>query len=329
MMEHSGPSAVEPVDIRAVETGELAELCPEVSRALAGCFDLEHGEAADIPKYVWPTTREDSRVALIARSHGHVVGAAVGTILEGPTGSMSSTSNRGREGFLDLIAVHPATQRGGIGRRLVAAWEEFAAAAGAERLTVGGKLDRYAWPGVDVRYTAALCLLLRLGYERTGGMYNMDVTLSPEVAPSTALLDRVARRGVTIRRATAADSAVVDAYIGSEWSDVWRREVLLGVGRPTPPVFLAWESGTLVGFGAHGIYRPSLYGPIAVDPRMQGCGLGDALSRFVLSDMYDRGVHTCEIGWVAETAIPFYSRTVGARLGRCFWTLGKLPGRPA
>jgi hypothetical protein len=26
---------------------------------------------------------------------------------------------------------------------------------------------------------------------------------------------------------------------------------------------------------------------------------------------------------VAETAIPFYSRTAGARLGRCFWMLDK------
>jgi hypothetical protein len=44
--------------------------------------------------------------------------------------------------------------------------------------------------------------------------------------------------------------------------------------------------------------------------------------------MASGGVRTAQIGWVSEDAIPFYSRTTGARLGRCFWMLTK-PAAPA
>ena len=86
----------------------------------------------------------------------------------------------------------------------------------------------------------------------------------------------------------------------------------------------------MIGFAAHGVYRPSLYGPIATDPAEQGHGVGNVLSGLVLADMAAGGVKTAQIGWIAETAIPFYSRTAGARLGRCFWMLAKpAPGTPA
>jgi hypothetical protein len=181
---------------------------------------------------------------------------------------------------------------------------------------------------VDIRYTPALCLLIRAGYERIRVVYNMDLPLEGFAGPTVAERERLSAAGIEVRRAVADDRDALADHVRRLWSEVWLRETLIAVARPRPPMFLALRGEAVVGFAAHGIYRPALYGPIATDPAEQGHGVGGVLSRLCLADMAAGGVRTAQIGWIAETAIPFYSRTAGARLGRCFWMLAK-PATPA
>jgi hypothetical protein len=176
---------------------------------------------------------------------------------------------------------------------------------------------------VDIRYTPALCLLIKAGYERTRVVYNMDLPLDGFTGPAQEQLDRLRAAGIQVRRAVAADREPLADHVRRLWSDVWLRETMLAVDRPRPPMFVALRDGAVVGFAAHGIYRPALYGPIATDPAEQGHGVGNVLSGLCLADMRAGGVRTAQIGWIAETAIPFYSRTAGARMGRTFWMLAK------
>ncbi|MGN6742193.1 MAG: GNAT family N-acetyltransferase, partial [Amnibacterium sp.] len=136
-------------------------------------------------------------------------------------------------------------------------------------------------------------------------------------------LDRLAAAGIEVRRGRPEDEAAVAEHTRRLWSEVWDRETRTALHRDPPRIFLALRDGRVLGFAAHGIHRPCLYGPIATDPDEQGHGIGALLSALCLDDMAARGVRTAQIGWIAETAIPFYSRTAGARLGRCFWMLAK------
>jgi mycothiol synthase len=286
---------------------------PTVCAIAAVSFDLDPEDAGELPRLLWTEDAGTTRVRLVVEEGGTVQAVLLGSL-------------QGADAFLDLVAVAPEARNAGVARALLAEWEERAAASGATRSRAGENLHPYAWPGVDIRYTGFLAMLLRAGYTRSRTVYNMDVPLDHDVAPPPDALARVERAGLIVRRGGPADADAVAEHtlrLWSDTSDVWFRETRTALHREPPPIFLALREGRVVGFAAHGIHRPSFYGPIATDPVEQGHGIGAILSALCLADMADRGVRVAQIGWVAETAIPFYSRTAGARLGRCFWMLDK------
>lgn len=247
-------------------------------------------------------------VRLLALAAGRPVGLAVGKVVGG-------------RGQLDLIAVRPGEQGQGVGRALLRAWEDQ---AGVEDCVVGGSFVGYAWPGVDTRRSAALAMLVRHGYRRTGIAFHMAVDPSEVAAPSTQALSALRSSGVTIRRATAGDLATVTGWIRATFHDVWAEEISRAVRRePRSRAFVAWRAGIPVGFSAWGVDRRTLFGPLATDAAVRGTGLGGALTRLALADMAAAGVKNARIGWIAEEALPFYARTVGATLSDTFWILGK------
>ena len=270
-----------------------------------------------------PRGRRAAPAAALAR--GRRAPAASASSPSTTTASPASCSAPSRERTRSSTSsrcVRAAQGRGTAGS-LLTEWERRAADAGATRSLAGENLRTYAWPGVDVRYTAALALLLRRGYVRTQTVYNMDLPLDRPVARAADGARAAGAAGIVVRRGrreTARRSGHTPSGCG--------RRSGFGRRRPPctaspPPIFLALRDDRVVGFAAHGIHRPSLYGPIATDPDEQGNGIGAVLSALCLEDMAARGVRTAQIGWVAETAIPFYSRTAGARLGRCFWMMAR------
>ena len=293
-------------DIADATDSDLEAAC----RIAEECLDLDQDESTELPRLLWHEDEGTTRVRLLAVTGSEPVGVAIGSI-------------QGEEAFLDLIAVVPGARNGGVARRLLTEWERRATATGAIRLRAGENMKTYAWPGVDVRYTAGLCLLRRFGYERTNVVYNMDLPLEGFRGPSEERVERLAAAGIEVRRARHEDRDALAQHVRRLWTDIWLRETLIAVEKETPPLFLALRDGQIVGFAGHGIYRPSFYGPIATDPAEQRHGVGAVLSALTLADMASRDVQTAQIGWVAETAIPFYSRSSGARLGRCFWMLAK------
>jgi GNAT superfamily N-acetyltransferase len=291
---------------------------PTATAIAAASFDLDPEDAGDLPRLLWAEDEGTTRVRLVVERDGKPVGVLLGSL-------------QGEDAFLDLVVVAPDARGAGIARALLTEWERRAVDAGATRSRVGENLHTYAWPGVDIRYTGFLAQLLRAGYTRTRIAYNMDVPLDRDPSPTPAALERLDAAGITVRRGAPSDSDAVAEHtrrLWSETSDVWFRETRTALHRERPPIFLALRGEQVVGFAAHGIHRPSFYGPIATDPAEQGHGIGAVLSDLCLADMAARGVRVAQIGWVAETAIPFYSRTAGARLGRCFWMLDK-PLTPA
>lgn len=284
---------------------------PQEIEALArASFDLDGDDAARLPQMVWSDSPGAARVRLVARDGDRVVGVIIGSVV-------------GTAGFLDLLAVAADCRRRGIGSELIAKWESRAGALGAATLNIGANLSGYAWPGVDVRYTPAIATFLHVGYSRRDVLFNMDVDLTQVKPPDTSELSRIEAAGVTVRRGRIEDADALARHTASHWSDVWARETQVALHCSPPSIFLAFADGEIAGFAAHGVLRATLFGPLATMPAWRRIGVGGILTRLALLDMAQYVGRFGEIGWVNIDAIPFYSRTARARLGRSFWTMAR------
>jgi GNAT superfamily N-acetyltransferase len=282
---------------------------PQEIEALArASFDLDGDDAARLPEMVWSDSDGAARVRLLAWDDDRLAGVAVGSVV-------------GAAGFLDLLAVTPELRRRGIGRQLLDLWETRAAALGAETLSIGANLHGYAWPGVDIRYTPAIAMFLKAGYVRSDVLFNMDVDLLQVEPPSASELRRIEEAGVTVRRGVAEDADALARHTARDWTEVWARETQTALHRSPSAIFLAFAEDEVIGFAAHGVLRATHFGPLATAPGWRRIGLGGALTRLALVDMMALGRQTVEIAWVNVDAIPFYCRSVNARLGRAFWTM--------
>ena len=95
-------------------------------------------------------------------------------------------------GHVDLIAVHPDHRRHGIGRALLGGVEQALAGFGAASVALVGNAPVYAWPGIDVRYTAAVCAARASGYERIG--HRVEHDRGPDAGLARAARRRLPRR---------------------------------------------------------------------------------------------------------------------------------------
>ncbi|MDG4822522.1 GNAT family N-acetyltransferase [Asanoa sp. WMMD1127] len=222
-------------------------------------------------------------------------------------------------GHVDLIAVHPDHRRRGIGRALLAQAESALADLGVGAMALVGNAPVYAWPGVDVRYTAAVCLAEASGYERQDIAWNMTADLtpgSPALAPTTEAEARLAGAGVAVRRAVAADVPGLVEFAAAHFGPGWGAEVSESAG-----IHYAVRDGEVLGFASWGSSRPSYFGPMGTASAARGLGVGGVLLRRCLRDQHEAGLASAQIGWVGP--VPFYSANAGARIERVFFLYRK------
>ncbi|WP_433213653.1 GNAT family N-acetyltransferase [Dactylosporangium sp. CS-047395] len=221
-------------------------------------------------------------------------------------------------GHVELLAVLPEARRRGVGARLLRAVEERLRAMGATRVRLGGNPPCYAWPGIDVRYTPAVCLARRAGYKISDTAWNMTADLGRrEALPVAADEARLLDAGVKVEGAGPGTSEWVRAI----WGDGWAWEVEQSLGRVGAGCYVATRDGEVLGFAAYGANRPSWFGPMGTAPAAEGLGVGRVLLRRCLADQRAMGLRTAQIGWAGP--IGFYSKAVGARVERVFWIYTK------
>ena len=281
---------------------------PALRELAAVAWDREPIQRAALVDLLYKRPRSDPSLRLVATLAGTVVGLAFGLVQEA-------------KGYVDAIAVDAAVRRRRVATTLLAALEENMVLAGATSLGIGDHTWYYAWPGVDVAYTAALGLAERRGYRRRDVVQSMDVGLHDWVPGSAQrALDRH-DIGATVRRAELADWPGLEQMIATEFDETWRHETEVALHRERPTAFVATADDRFVGFACHGVYRTDWFGPTATIPDYRGGGIGEALLRLCLDDMAAAGIATATINWIGPMS--FYSRSVGARCSRQFLTLDK------
>ncbi|MGC4890279.1 GNAT family N-acetyltransferase [Micromonospora sp. DT227] len=303
------------MDVEIIELGP--DRLPEVVALCRRSLDLPE-DAAEAPAVVATLAERAAADRPVLRLGAVRDGTLVGVLV----GSRSATDPR--LGHVDLVAVAPAHRRQGIGAALLAGAEARLAALGASEVLLAGNPPHYAWPGIDVRYTPAVCAALRLGYRQDRTAWNMTATLtegSAALRPTEATERRLAERGVTVRRAVPTDLPALEAFARATFGGVWDGELAGSVGRPDAGTHLAERDGEILGFAAYGSARPSWFGPMGTAPAVEGSGIGGVLLRRCLRDQAAAGITEAQIGWVGP--VPFYSNAVGARIERVFFLYRK------
>jgi GNAT superfamily N-acetyltransferase len=289
---------------RAAGLEDLKPISKLCSRALVKDPD----DAGSLAELLWgsPGGRPDMR--LVAEDEHRVVGVVMATLGTPPSGPPV--------GHVDLLAVSPEAQGQGIGRKLLDAVERAIKGAGATEARAGGNAPCYAWPGVDLEYSAAIGLFESAGYRACGDAVNMIVNLSEAPLDTTADERRLADNGISIRPLRASDEPTFSSWVEMFWSDDWAWEASRALVKRGAGCHVALRGSDLVAFGAYGPNRASWFGPMGTVPGEQRQGLGSVLLRRCLADLHRGGMVDATIGWVGPTE--FYRRTVGATLGRKF-----------
>ncbi|WP_433298648.1 GNAT family N-acetyltransferase [Actinoplanes sp. CA-030573] len=294
---------------------------PAVIALCRTALDLpeDAAEAAEIVGRLRDTTGADGWSPVPRRLTGFLARTGGDRVIGVVLGSLSHRD--AAAGHVDLLAVDPAERRRGVGRALLARVERALAGLGAGEVLLGGNAPYYAWPGIDVRYTAALCGAAALGYEQLPPAWNMTADLRL-LSPTEADEKRLAADGVVVRRAGPADAAPLAAFALANWTPGWAGEITHSIGRERAGCHLALEpDGTPLGFAAYGSSRPSWFGPMGTTAAARGRGIGSVLLRRCLADLRAEGYESAQIGWVGPT--PFYSLAVGARVERVFFRYRK------
>jgi predicted N-acetyltransferase YhbS len=139
----------------------------------------------------------------------------------------------------------------------------------------------------------------------------MDYLVNLSVLASDPALDqRVAKAGVTIRRALAPEYELVTGWVRRKFSPGWAGETAVAIMRQPPTCFLATREQKLVGFACHESIARGFFGPTGVDEAVRGQGIGHALLLASLLDLKTMGYAYAIIGDVGPSE--FYERTVGA-----------------
>ena len=298
-------------EVREARSEDLPAL-----RAVAAAALYLDGDGAELVDLLWGGAGTRPALRITAELDGEPVGVALG--------SLSTTSAGLVRGHVDLLAVAPAQQGRGHARALLAALEQRLRDGGARTLVVRGNVPTYAWPGIDSRYTAAVCLAEASGYTRSRDAFNMTVDLAAAALDTEDDEQRLTGQGLTIRLLEPADEPRFSAWMRG-WGGTWQAEAASALARPSGSVHIAvrgeGEQAEYLGFACQGSNRRSWFGPMGTEESLRGRGVGAVLLRRCLADQRAAGLPTAQVGWTGP--IRFYARAVGAEIGRVFWLYQK------
>jgi GNAT superfamily N-acetyltransferase len=225
-------------------------------------------------------------------------------------------------GWIRAFVVRPDHRRQRIGTLLFDRIERSFAARGISDINVGWSLPRYFLPGIDITYTPAIVFLDRLGYQTNREVrVNMDVTLRDRDFDTSQDEQRLMAQSVRVRRGKPSDRPSVTGLCRRHNNMGWALETGIALDSEPPTVFVAEHQDRICAFATHSVCGPIHFGPMLTSSELRGLGIGSVLLKRCLQDLQAAGLDRCEITWAGP--LSFYARSVGAEMGRAFWTFHK------
>ncbi|ACZ41327.1 GCN5-related N-acetyltransferase [Thermobaculum terrenum ATCC BAA-798] len=233
------------------------------------------------------------------------------------------TSEEGPAPAIRLFATDPAYQRRGYATQLLKELINRIQADGMKTLRVGGSAPIYFWPGVDVRYTPAICFLIKHGFQIADvRCFNMEVDLLSRDWDTSADEDRLAREGFVFRRLSLDDREEFSKWLLDVWGSTWQCEALATYQNEPISTHIALRDGRICAFASYGgTAFENGFGPTGTEEQLRGKGIGRILFYRCMRDLRMLGHEKCEVIWVGP--IPFYAKVADAKINRVFWVLGK------
>ncbi|TVQ73307.1 MAG: GNAT family N-acetyltransferase [Balneolaceae bacterium] len=227
-----------------------------------------------------------------------------------------------RIGYLKLMAVASDNRKSGLARQMYERLETIFRKAGAQKVRIFDVPLNYFQPGIDPRYTEALCFAWRMGFERFDDTTNLIADLDFSDWDTTVMEHKLAKEGIRIRRASEEDRVELLRFIDDEFA-LWRHEVAMAYRRDPVAVHVAEINDTIRGFSAYNGNNVGTgwFGPMGTSSAARGKGIGEVLLKRCLRDLKQEGNKKAIIPWVGP--IPFYAHHAGARVDRVFWRFEK------
>ena len=301
----------------------VPEDLPRLRTLAVAALRWDEADAAELVDLLWPTVQ--SEFALVSTVDDTIVGLAFGSLGPVPRDPASA-----RRGHINLLVVSAEARRQGHATALAAELERRLTSVGAVDVLIGGATPRFAWPGIDVRYTAATCFAEARGYVRQRDAVNMTVELDAAAAAgrfATGMDEkRLSEHGITVRRLVQSDRDLITPWLAG-WGGTWREETLSTLDHPEAAgTYVAVlrdgaADAEYVGFASYGVNRRDWFGPMGTGGELRKLGIGGVLLRRCLSDMREGGYQTAQIGWTGPAA--FYARAVDAYVERVYWMYRK------
>jgi len=226
-------------------------------------------------------------------------------------------------GYIKLMAVDSQYRRKGIAFRLYQHLETFLRNAGCNFLRIMDVPMNYFMPGIDPRYTAAVCFAEKSGFTRFAESCNMTVDLKISEWDTADEENQLRNDNIDIRRAKKEDREEILNFLKSEW-ELWQYEVTMAMKTAPGCVFIARQNGKVKAFAAYNGNNigTGWFGPMGTHPDMRGKGIGRILLYRCLKDMKDAGLAESTIPWVAPVC--FYAHYAHAQVTRTFWRYQKI-----
>ena len=130
----------------------------------------------------------------------------------------------------------------------------------------------------------------------------------PGAAPELNLL---ACRRIVIRRAVAYEKQAVVQWVKHRFGTGWAGECDVAFSRVPVSCFIATDSGHIAGFACHDVTCLNFFGPLGVDEKYRGTGIGKALLLSCLHAMAEKGYAYAVIGGAGPTE--FFVKAAGAQ----------------
>lgn len=228
--------------------------------------------------------------------------------------------------YIKLMAVKKNSRRTGVATAMLKELEAYMLLEKVDRLRIYDVPLNYFMPGVDPRYTEAICFALKHGFERNGEAVNMELDLQKRSWETVKEIEKLQKEGVKIRRADKDDLNDILSFLKKEW-ELWQFEIRMAMESEKPSVFIALKNGEVKGFAAYDGNNQGTgwFGPMGTAEVFRGKGIGRILLYNCLEDMRLKGHKQAVIPWVAPIA--FYAHFCDAKISRTFWRFEKSIGK--